>query len=70
MKAERVAVIESASQDLSEDDRTIASLDKGEALITSNFTKFATPIAIPFFDDIVKKETENTKKDFSGMDLE
>ena len=69
MKPERVAVIESASQDLSEDDRTIASLDKGEALITSNFTKFATPIAIPFFDDIVKKETEQTKKDFTGMDI-
>ena len=38
MKPERTAIIESASQDLSEDDRTIASLDIGEALISSNFS--------------------------------
>ncbi|MEE9525477.1 MAG: ATP-binding protein [Candidatus Woesearchaeota archaeon] len=70
MKPERVAIIESASQDLSEDDRNIASLDKGEAIISSNFTKFATPIAIPFFDDIVKSQSsEETKKDFSGIEL-
>jgi uncharacterized protein len=68
MKPERIAIIESASQDLSEDDRNIASLDKGEAIITSNFTKFATPIKIPFFDDIVKEQkTDNYKKDFSGI---
>ena len=33
-------VIESAA-DLSQDRRTIASLDKWEALVTSTFTKFA-----------------------------
>lgn len=54
MKPERQAIIESASQDLSDDDRTIASLDIGEALITSNFAKFVTPISIPFFEDVVK----------------
>jgi len=68
MKPERQAIIDSASQDLSEDDRNIASLDKGEAIITSNFTKFATPIKIPFFDKIVKEQkTESYKKDFSGL---
>lgn len=68
MKPERQAIIESASQDLSEDDRNIASLDKGEAIITSNFTKFATPIKIPLFDEIVaKKKESNVKKDFSGV---
>ncbi|MBS3104847.1 ATP-binding protein [Candidatus Woesearchaeota archaeon] len=55
MKPERQAIIESASQDLSDDDRTIASLDIGEALITSNFAKFVTPISIPYFEDAVKK---------------
>ncbi len=69
MKPERQAIIESASQDLSEDDKNIASLDKGEAIITSNFTKFATPISIPFFDELVKKEQQNIniKKDFTGI---
>jgi len=73
MKPERTAIIESASQDLSEDDRTIASLDIGEALISSNFSKFAIPVKIPFFEDIVKKDLqkkENIKKDFSGVKLD
>ncbi|HJN56703.1 MAG: ATP-binding protein [Candidatus Woesearchaeota archaeon] len=72
MKPERTAIIESASQDLSEDDRTIASLDMGEALISSNFSKFAIPVKIPFFDEIAKKDIEakkETKKDFSGIKL-
>ena len=59
MKPERQAIIESASQDLSDDDRTIASLDIGEALVTSNFLKFVTPISIPDFEDVVK----NSKKE-------
>jgi len=51
MATERHAVIESAAQDLSDDDRAIASLDKGEAIISSIFTKFAVPVQIPLFDD-------------------
>ncbi len=54
MKMERQALIESASQDLSEDDRNIAGLDRGEALITSIFVPFALPVKIPLFDDIAK----------------
>ena len=72
MKPERTAIIESASQDLSDDDRTIASLDIGEALISSNFSKFAIPVKIPFFDEVVKnslKEKEEVKSDFSGVKL-
>lgn len=70
MKPERQAIIESAAQDLSDDDRNIASLDIGEALVTSNFAKFAIPIKIPFFDKIAKaaKETE-IQTDFSGISL-
>lgn len=53
MRQERAAVIASASQDLSDDDRNIASLDKGEAIISSIFVPFALPIKIPLFDDII-----------------
>jgi len=62
MKPERQAIIESASHDLSDDDRTIASLDIGEALITSNFAKFVTPISIPYFDDVVKSTLKNKQE--------
>ena len=56
MRQEREAIIASASQDLSEDDKNIASLDKGEAIITSIFVPFAMPIKIPLFEDIVKDQ--------------
>jgi len=68
MAPERQAIIESASQDLSNDNRTIASLDKGEAIITSNFTKFATPVKIPLFKDFAMiNKKEEIRKDFSGI---
>jgi DNA helicase HerA-like ATPase len=64
MAVERRAIIDSAAQDLSEDDRTIASLDKGEAIVSSNFTKFAVPIQIPLFENYIegseRKEKEKT----------
>ncbi len=68
MAVERHAVIDSAAQDLSDDDRTIASLDKGEAIISSSFTKFAVPIKIPLFEDYIKgwKEKESRKQVFVG----
>lgn len=53
LKPERQAIIESAAQDLSADERTIASLDKGEAIITSNFLPFATPVKIPALDETI-----------------
>ena len=45
MASERAAIINSAAQDLSDEDRTIASLDKGEAIVSSIFAKFALPIS-------------------------
>jgi DNA helicase HerA-like ATPase len=54
MATERRAIIDSAAQDLSDDDRTIASLDRGEAIVTSIFTKFAIPIQIPLFEEYAK----------------
>ncbi len=61
MRQERAAVIASASQDLSDDDRNIASLDKGEAIISSIFVPFALPIKIPLFDELVSDGTKDTK---------
>ena len=59
MDQERQALIHSASQDLSSDSRNIASLNKGEAIITSVFVPFAVPIKIQLFDDIIKKDKAN-----------
>jgi hypothetical protein len=69
MEPERNAIIESASQDLSKDGRNIAALDKGEALITSNFTKFAVPVSIPLFDKsyTTKSAPAKARADFSGF---
>ena len=63
MGPERRALIESSAQDLSDDSQTIASLDIGEAIITSNFTKFAIPIKIPLFEDLLKSEPDETRSD-------
>lgn len=59
MAMERKAVIDSAAQDLSDDDRTIASLDKGEAIVSSIFTKFAVPVQVPLFDEFAKTTTQH-----------
>ncbi|MCE5214873.1 MAG: ATP-binding protein [Methanobacterium sp.] len=65
MSMERSAIIDSASQDLSDDNRIIASLDKGEAIVSSVFTKFAIPIYTPEFDkfveDYLSKKPEELK---------
>lgn len=63
MKPERQAIIESAAQDLSSDDRAIASLDKGEAIVTTNFSPFAIPVKIPFFDEWIDEKIKAAKKD-------
>lgn len=64
LKPERAAIIESAAQDLSSDERMIASLDKGEAIVTSNFLSFAMPVRIPFEE---KKTAVQPKMSFGGM---
>ncbi|MHA2392002.1 MAG: ATP-binding protein [Promethearchaeota archaeon] len=57
MGPERRTLIESSAQDLSDDSQTIASLDIGEAIVTSNFTKFAIPIKILLFEDLIEGKT-------------
>ncbi len=63
LSTERQTVMESAAQDLSSDDRTIASLDKGEAIVSSNFTKFAVPVQIPLFENYIEKSPQSKEKD-------
>lgn len=67
MSMERSAIIDSASQDLSDDNRIIASLDKGEAIVSSVFTKFAIPIYTPEFEKFVDEYLENYD---GGMEVE
>jgi hypothetical protein len=64
MASERAAIINSAAQDLSDEDRTIASLDKGEAIVSSIFAKFALPIYTPRFEDYVKRKMKSKDDDF------
>ena len=66
MNSERQAVMESAPQDLSQDNRNIAALDKGEALVTSTFTKFAVPVKVPLFKEFAKKG-EKTNQHYIGF---
>ncbi|MDD5502063.1 MAG: ATP-binding protein [Candidatus Thermoplasmatota archaeon] len=72
MEAERRAIIESAAQDLSTESKMIASLEKGEALVSSIFTKFAIPIYTPLFNDIVKEtkaaESKQPVRKYVGSD--
>jgi hypothetical protein len=70
MAPERQAIIESAAQDLSDDNRNIASLDKGEAIVTSNFSRFATPIYIPLFKRTVEKTLDEENRKKHGMQEE
>jgi len=69
MSLERSAIIDSASQDLSDDNRIIASLDKGEAIVSSVFTKFAVPIYTPEFNKFTKEYLKNisSKKEIKGV---
>jgi hypothetical protein len=72
MKAERQSLIESAAQDLSSDDRAIASLDRGEAIVTSTFVPFALPIRIPRFEEHQRTDRDALlakPKAFSGVKL-
>jgi len=62
LSSERSAIIDSASQDLSSDDQNIASLDKGEAIISSNFSRFAVPIQVPLFEEYIKKNNDPDTK--------
>ncbi|OKY78732.1 MAG: HerA helicase [Candidatus Methanohalarchaeum thermophilum] len=67
MNTERKSLVDSASQDLSKDERNIASLDIGEAIITSTFTNFAVPIKIPLFEETIT-ESDNDEDKYRDED--
>lgn len=62
MASERNVIMQSSAQDLSDDNRNIASLDKGEAIVSSIFTKFAVPIKIPLFEEVAKPKSKAKEK--------
>lgn len=53
---DRDAVINSASQNISDESNEIQMLDKGEAIITSPFIDFPVPVKIFLFDDVLKED--------------
>jgi DNA helicase HerA-like ATPase len=61
LASERNALVASAAQDLSTDARAIASLDVGEAIVSSTFTRFAIPIQIPLFENLVTEAKKNRR---------
>jgi hypothetical protein len=62
MALERRTLMESSAQDLTAYDQIIAGLDKGEAIVSSIFSKFPVPIQIPLFDDIARTEMQATNR--------
>lgn len=59
MRGEREKIVSSCAQDLSKESKMISSLDKGEAIISSIFTKFPVPVYVERYEDYL----ENVKKD-------
>ncbi|MCL4332312.1 MAG: hypothetical protein M1162_02185 [Candidatus Thermoplasmatota archaeon] len=49
MAMERRILLDSCSNDMSLEDQAVASLDRGEAVVSSIFTKFGIPIYTPLF---------------------
>jgi len=58
IKSEREKIVNSCAQDLSDSGQVIASLDKGEAIVSSIFTKFAVPVKVPLFEDYLKERVQ------------
>jgi uncharacterized protein len=69
MGPERQAIIESSAQDLRDSSRAIAALDKGEAIVTSTFTRFAVPIAVPLYSKFVEKWKKEHNKNLGDSGL-
>lgn len=66
MHQERQALIDSASHDLRSYNRAIASLDRGEAIVSSNFSPFAIPIKVSLYKE-ERKKSQNLG--FGGVNI-
>jgi len=64
--SDRNAVVESSSQNISDEGPEIQILDKGEAIITSPFIDFPMPVKIFNFEELV---TDSSKKKISGLGI-
>jgi len=63
---DRDAVINSSSQNISDEGAEVQMLDKGEAIITSPFIDFPLPTKIFLFEDVLKEDGSKIKeKNFS-----
>ncbi len=65
--SDRAAVIESSSQNISDEGAEIQILDKGEAIITSPFIDFPMPVKVFNFDEIAGKAGGN--KNLKGFGI-
>jgi hypothetical protein len=67
--SDRNAVIESSSQNISDESVEIQMLDKGEAIITSPFIDFPLPVKIFLFDDVIRLDAakNSTKNELVGL---
>lgn len=70
MNSEREAIIASSPHDLSKDSKVIASLEKGEAIITSIFTGFPIPVMVYKFEDLLATRKEESKTIIRGFSKE
>ncbi len=70
MKPERQAIIESCPNDLSSDEKSIASLNIGEAILSSSFFGFAIPVSIPLFDKSFNNSEEKGESQLDKKDIE
>lgn len=59
--SDRNAVIESSSQNISDESVEIQMLDKGEAIITSPFIDFPLPVKIFLFDNVIRKDWKDKR---------
>lgn len=64
--ADRMSVVNSAAQNISDEVVEIQMLDKGEAIVTSPFITFPLPVKIFLFEDALKEDSGMKKdKNFS-----
>jgi len=67
---ERSALINSSTHDLTRDDKTIASLDVGEAIVSTAFLPIALPFKTMLFEDLVKQGLLNQGLTSPKQDVE
>lgn len=60
--SDRIAIVESSSQNIEDESSEIQILDKGEAIITSPFVDFPLPVKIFKFENLVKQSKRSNEQ--------